>query len=163
MRLAGAASGSIIAGMEKLIGYMVTFTTYGTWLQGDERGYVKDRQVLEGNERLLAANKRAMRQEAVRLTRRQREIVREAILNEAKELKQKVFAICVWSTHVHVVGENIGTTIDRVAGRYKAAATKAMRSTGFEGKVWTKGYDKRFCYDEDAMKKRIAYVERHER
>jgi hypothetical protein len=28
--------------MSKIIGYMVTWTTYGSWLPGDERGYVKD-------------------------------------------------------------------------------------------------------------------------
>ena len=28
--------------MAKTLGYMITWTTYGTWLQGDERGYVKD-------------------------------------------------------------------------------------------------------------------------
>ena len=25
-----------------MIAYMLTWTTYGTWLQGDERGYGKD-------------------------------------------------------------------------------------------------------------------------
>ena len=28
--------------MEKTLGYMITLTTYGTWLQGDKRGYVKN-------------------------------------------------------------------------------------------------------------------------
>jgi len=28
--------------MARMIGYMLTRTTYGTWLQGDKRGYVKD-------------------------------------------------------------------------------------------------------------------------
>ncbi len=28
--------------MAKTLGYMVTLTTYGTWLQGNEKGFVKD-------------------------------------------------------------------------------------------------------------------------
>ena len=27
--------------MSDMVGYMLTWTTYGTWLQGDERGWVK--------------------------------------------------------------------------------------------------------------------------
>ena len=140
---------------------MVTFTTYGTWLQGDERRYVKNGKVLEGNERLLNANKKAMQQQVVRLTRGQKETVRQAILNEAKELRQELFAISVWSNHVHIVAKNIDEPIDKIVGRYKAAATKTLTKTGFEGKVWTRGYDKRFCFDEKSLNKRIAYVQKH--
>jgi len=39
--------------MSKTLGYMLTWTTYGTWLQGDERGYVKDGQVLRGDKKLI--------------------------------------------------------------------------------------------------------------
>jgi hypothetical protein len=147
--------------MDRVIGYMVTFTTYGTWLQGDRRGYVKDGQTFEGNEQLLDANKEAMQQGAIRLNPKQKEIVKQAILNEAKELKQTIFAILVWSSHVHIVAENIDETIGKVTGRYKAAATKALREAGLEGKVWTKGYDKRYCYDEYALRQMVAYVEGH--
>jgi hypothetical protein len=151
----------IIGSMERVIAYMVTFTTYGTWLQGDKRGYVKDGQTLEGNERLLNANKTAMRQKTVRLTQRQKEIVKQAILNEAQELKQKIFAILVWSTHIHIVAENIDETVGKVTGRYKAEATKALREAGFEGKVWTKGFDKRFCFNEEELRARIEYLNKH--
>jgi hypothetical protein len=34
---------------------MITFTTYGTWLQGDERGYVKNGRILPGDETLKSA------------------------------------------------------------------------------------------------------------
>jgi len=147
--------------MEKVIAYMVTFTTYGTWLQGDERGYVKDGITYEGNERLHNANKEAMRQDEVRLNQRQKEIVKKAIIDESKELKQNIFAILVWSNHVHIVAENIDETVGKITGRYKAAATKALREAGFEGKVWTKGYDKRFCFNAEDLRARIEYVNRH--
>jgi len=28
--------------LRRLFGYMLTWTTYGTWVQGDRRGFVKD-------------------------------------------------------------------------------------------------------------------------
>jgi len=32
--------------MREIIGCMITWTTYGSWLQGDKRGYVKDGKIL---------------------------------------------------------------------------------------------------------------------
>jgi hypothetical protein len=46
--------------MAKTVGYMITFTTYGTWLQGDKRGYVKDGKEFDSNKELLDANRKAM-------------------------------------------------------------------------------------------------------
>ena len=42
--------------MAKTLGYMVTWTTYGTWLQGDERGYVKNGKILSENPALKKVN-----------------------------------------------------------------------------------------------------------
>lgn len=44
--------------MKVMIGYMVTWTTYGTWLQGDKRGYVKNGKILARNDKLKSANQR---------------------------------------------------------------------------------------------------------
>jgi hypothetical protein len=67
-----------------MIGFMATWTTYGTWLQGDKKGYVKK------------------------------------------------------------------------------AATKALRKYGFGNNVWTKGFDKRYCYHQHELEMKIKYVQRHE-
>jgi len=32
--------------VKRIIGYMVTWTTYGTWLQGEKKGYVKNGKIL---------------------------------------------------------------------------------------------------------------------
>jgi REP element-mobilizing transposase RayT len=147
--------------MAKTVGYMITFTTYGTWLQGDKRGYVKDGKEFDSNKELLDANRKAMSGQRVKLGTRDKEIVRQAILNEAQQMKQKVRAILVWSSHVHIIAENTNEDVGKVAGRYKAAATKALREMGFKGKVWTKGFDKRFCFNEKDLKIKVDYVNRH--
>ena len=142
---------------------MVTFTTYGTWLQGDERGFVKDGRISEASEGLEQDNKKRQSSEEVTLKKKQREIVRSAILREAEKIRENVLAISVRSNHVHAVIEGGGKPVDMVVNRLKTAAYYALRERGFEGKVWTRGYDKRFCFDEEALRNRIKYVTFHKR
>jgi len=37
----------------------------------------------------------------------------------------------------------------------------ALQAKGFVGRVWTRGYDKRYCFDEESLKDRMDYVGRH--
>ena len=147
--------------MGQMLGYMLTWTTYGTWLQGDERGWVKDRETLEGNAGLKRSNEERMIQSAVHLNSEQKEVVRQCLLEQAERVGQEVLALAVWSTHVHVVLGANEETIEKVAGYYKNGTRKALHDHGLNGKVWTKGYDKRFCYDQETMEQKIAYVEGH--
>ena len=145
-----------------MIGYMITWTTYGTWLQGDGRGYVKEGKVFGGNAKLEKANAE-LKGEVVRLDEKSCAIVRKAILNEAEKLGQVIYSLAVCSNHVHLVVSNSDEMVGKVTGRYKRVAAKALRVNGFGEKVWTKGYDKRYCFDEGALKKRIDYVRGHGR
>jgi len=51
--------------------------------------------------------------------------------------------------------------IPKIAAIYKAAGRMALKEYGFQGKLWTKGYDKRFCFDAETLERRIKYVEKH--
>jgi REP element-mobilizing transposase RayT len=146
---------------KKLIGYMITWTTYGTWLQGDERKYVKDGQILEPNPNLKKSNLLSLKQQTIKLTPQQKIIVQNAILEEAKRISHKVYGIAVCSNHVHLITENNYTPINQVVSRYKNAATAALKKTGFNDKPWTKGYDKRFCFTTEQLKQKIEYVNKH--
>ena len=147
--------------MARMIGYMVTWTTYGTWLQGDKRGYVKDGEVLGENKHLRESNIGGQKGETVKLGRDEREIAHNAILDEAKKSGQKIQAIAVCSNHVHVVADSTDEPIEVIVGRYKNAARVALGKSGFAGRVWTRGFDKRFCFDEEALAGRVKYVKRH--
>jgi REP element-mobilizing transposase RayT len=140
---------------------MLTWTTYGTWLQGDKRQYVKNGKTLDPDPKLQKANQKQLKNHEVKLSQPQRKLINEAILAESEKLGQKVFALAVCSTHVHILLEPITEMISNIVGRYKRAGTIAMLRMGFEGKVWTRGYDKRYCFDEDILKKRIRYIEKH--
>ena len=147
--------------MGKMAGYMVTWTAYGTWLQGDKNGYVKDGSELKENRRLREANKQELKHKAVRLGKRERVIVKNAITKSALKRKQCVYAIAVCSNHVHVVISYTERDIGRCVRDYKNASVSALRRNGFVGKVWTTGYDKRYCFDEKSLCARVEYVEKH--
>jgi len=145
----------------KTVGYMVTWTTYGTWLEGEKKGYVKKGQVREGNEKLREKSKRNQKQVTVRLARRQRAVVSEAIPAGAARTGENILAIAVLSNHVHVVVRYNGRPIGRTVSRLKNAAYFALRKDGFASRVWTRGYDKRYCFDEESLRARVDYVKGH--
>ena len=147
--------------MSKLVGYMVTWTTYGTWLQGDRRGYVKDGRILEGDQTLVELCKRLQKGQTVRLTRQEKEIVRRAILSESDRIGQNLEALAVCKNHLHVAARPCNKSIERIVSMYKSVATRVLRSVGRSGPVWTTGFDKRFCFTEADLARKIEYIQNH--
>jgi len=147
--------------MGKVIGYMVTWTTYGTWLQGSKGGYVKDGKVGGASEGLKQANKKRQKDRKFILTKLNCEIAQKAIMDEAGRLGQEIHAMAISTTHVHMVVDVIDEPIETAVARYKRAVTKALRAEGITGKVWTRGYDKRYCFDEESLRARVEYVRGH--
>jgi len=141
---------------------MITWTTYGTWLQGDKRGFVKNGETLGENIAIKRDCEKKMTGQAVRLRQREKALVRDAILEASKRFKQRILTIAVYSNHVHIVCEYVDVPISVVAGHYKNAGRVALNKCGVEGRVWTRGYDKRFCFSEEDLRTRTAYVNRHE-
>ena len=144
--------------MARTLGYLLTWTTYGSWLQGDERGYVKDGEVRGENVAIKRDCQKKLRGGAVRLDKIERAVVREGVLGAREKFGQKILAIAVCSSHVHVVCEYVDVPIGAVVGYYKNAGRTALKRTGFQGRLWTRGYDKRFCFDEAALAERVRYV-----
>ena len=147
--------------MARMIAFMATWTTYGTWLQGDNRGYVKNGTTLKANPELEKTNKESLKHEIITIPKNLRETVKNAIIKEAQEIGYKVYAITVCSNHVHIVVNNINIGIGYSVGSFKKAATKQLRKYGFDNKAWTKGFDKRYCYHQDELETKIKYVNRH--
>ncbi|GAH83866.1 unnamed protein product [marine sediment metagenome] len=93
--------------------------------------------------------------------KREKEIVQEAICKKAEALGEKMLAISVWSNHVHIVLGYSGRPVEETVRIYKNTTSAALRRSGFEGKVWTRGFDKRFCFSEKDLKARVDYVNKH--
>ncbi len=140
---------------------MVTWTTYGSWLQGNKRRYVKDGEILEPNAELEKSNRNSLKFEPVKLNALQKKFVENAIRNKAEELGQKILALVVYSNHVHLVVRKTLTSVEKSVSYYKNAARIALRNEGFRKRLWSRGYDKRFCFNDEELKKKIEYVVRH--
>jgi len=145
--------------MAKTLGYLITWTTYGTWLQGDERSYVKNGKIYPPNKALMQINKQLQLRDAVKLSEVQQKLVRDAIVKEAELQGQQIYALSVQSNHVHIVAEYTPQPISKVVACYKKAGRIVLKAMGHNGKLWTRGYDKRFCFDETTLKQRIRYVQ----
>jgi len=144
-----------------VIAYMLTWTTYGTWLQGDRRCWVKDARICKPNSALEDANRRQMKDSPAALSKEQRIIAGRTIANEAMKLNQKLFALAVCRNHIHLVVQNIDLPVGRVVSHYKHAVRLALQERGFRGKLWTRGFDKRYCMNDKELAGKIAYVQGH--
>jgi REP element-mobilizing transposase RayT len=140
---------------------MITFTTYGTWLQGDKRGFVKDGKTYAVNQSLTDSNKQNLSKNPVKLSKTNRAIAAQAIIEKAGRLDQKILALAVCSNHIHIVADYIPLPIGKIVSHYKNSAQAALRKAGLAGRIWTKGFDKRYCFDEQALNSRIDYVNSH--
>lgn len=140
---------------------MITWTTYGTWLQGDKRRYVKKGKILPPDKSLNSNAHKKLFQEPVRLSKIQRRIVQNSIITQAEKLNQNIYALSVSSTHIHIVATYIPKPIGQVVSHYKNAARLALKKKAGLIKVWTRGYDKRYCFDKASLRNRMAYVNTH--
>jgi REP element-mobilizing transposase RayT len=147
--------------IKRMIGYMVTWTTYGTWLQGDERGYVKNGKILVQNDKLKSANLRQQKYPKVKFNSEQKQIVENTIIKEAHRINHKIFAIAACSNHLHIVAGVSEESIEQAVHRYKYSATLALRKFASQGKIWSKGFDKRFCFTDKEIENKVRYVRNH--
>ena len=102
-----------------------------------------------------------LKDKVVNLSRQEQETVRKAILSRSGGLEQKIYAIVVCSNHVHIVAQRTLESIEMGVSYYKNAARLALRSRGFTGWLWTRGFDKHFCYESKQLESRIEYLRRH--
>ena len=145
----------------KMVGYMVTWTTYGSWLPGDKRGYVKRGKVLPSNPNILKASKSMQKSTTITLNSEQKAIIRRAILQEAGKIGHKIEALAVCTNHIHLVARPFEESIESKISRYKNVAMFALCKNGPVKRIWSRGFDKRFCFNEKSLNQRIQYVKRH--
>jgi len=120
------------------LAYLITFRCYGTWLPGDERGYVDRRcnirghPMLKPNARLEAAMSRAMKQPAEVLEAPARAAVGAAIREGCVREAWVLHALEVRTNHVHAV-LSTGVPPERAMVALKAWATRRLRREGLVG------------------------------
>src|SRR5207248_11731596 len=86
------------------IAYFITWATYGTWLPGDQRGWVEYRRGWQLPNPILELEAAArMTEDACRLNRGQRAAVESQIADRCRIRRWELYAVNCRTNHLHVV------------------------------------------------------------
>ena len=148
------------------LAYFLTWTTYGSWLPGDERGWVDGRGGMHVAEPSRAAvARRNMQERAVLLTEPQRAAVEQAIATHCGVRGWHLHAVQCRTQHVHVVVTAASASPDEVLRQLKSWGTRALRQKDDVSSVasarrrwWTEGGSRRQVFREGDLASVIAYV-----
>lgn len=145
-----------------LLAYFLTWSCYGTWLHGDERGSVDNAHNKRDTPRLVPDARRedrvafAMTGETFTLSAECRAIVEDTIR------KWYLHAVNPRSTHVHtVVACEDKVSPEAAMEQFKAWCTRRLREAGLAGsdqKIWTEHGSTRWIDSDDSLAKAIHYV-----
>jgi REP element-mobilizing transposase RayT len=152
--------------------YHLIWTTYGTWLHGDERGWyewgVGGRET--GDPERESAARARMAGAAVTLTIAQRHLIEETIRRHCAVRGWTLHAVAVLDTHVHVV-VTADRTATETANQFKAwcsrvlsdaagLVTQVAKNAG-RGRWFTEGSGRRVIESESYLAQAIEYVLKH--
>ena len=146
--------------------YFISFSCYGTWLHGDERGSIDrfhnttNTPLLPPNPARLAREKSAMKSKAMEMSSCQRDAVLRAVQTVCLHRKWVLIAAHVRSKHVHVV-VNAPNVPEKVMNDFKAYATRMLRKAGMipgEGKTWARHGSTKYLWNRSAVSAAVNYV-----
>ena len=159
--------------------WLLTWTTYGTWMPGDERGFVSNVQEGMGTEvrhnipgtpydvddaRVRERSIGQLIGQPVWLTPAQASIVAEQVRETARFRGWLVHAGAIMRNHNHlVVGVDGDPEPSKLLHDFKSYSTRALNRAGHRpagARWWTESGSKRKLPDERALQAAIAYLGR---
>lgn len=148
------------------LAFLITWTTYGSWLPGDARGWVNRRE--PGIQPPDASRERfaisALATDVVQLNEKQRQIVDATIRRHCQLRDWPLHALSVQATHVHVV-VSADVAPEKVLEQFKAWCTRRLNEAEAAGadptgqhKWWTRHGSTKWIKDEAYLNNAIRYV-----
>ena len=148
------------------LAHLITFTTYGTWLHGDERGSV-DRShntyatpSLAADRRRLSYAQSARKGKLVTLTADRRDVVRGTIVEVCSHRGWTLQELNVRTKHVHAV-VLAPCKPERVMNDFKSWATRRLRERALgdaDRSPWTEHGSTRYLWKRDQLASACRYV-----
>ncbi len=152
------------------LAYFLTWTTYGTWLPGDDRGWTDSKLGWQApDESRVIDAKIRMQEHARTLNPAQRRVVEEQITETCKHHRWTLLAANCRSNHVHVV-VNAPLHPKVVSSRLKAWCTRRLKefekqfpigtrsNPSILNRWWSEGGSHRFINDEAGLEAAVDYV-----
>jgi len=157
--------------------WLLTSTTYGTWLPGDSRGFVGtvkdgpgprvrhnefDTPYDEDMPELRQAAQSQLKGKPIYLLKSQADVVTGQFQETANYRRWEIHAIAVMPNHFHIVAEANEDVHSTVLLRdFKSYASRALNRNWPKpqsGTWWTEGGSRRPLRSEEAVKAAIEYV-----
>ena len=141
------------------IAYFIPWTTYGTWLPGDERGSWHRGQDQSPNTLFRQMAAAEMKETAFTLSQEDRDIVEETITRHCAIRSWKLHAVRARSNHAHVVVTAPGYKPETVRDQFKAWCTRLLKPRHRGGeRFWSEGGSRRWINHEDDLEAAMTYV-----
>ena len=147
--------------MSDIVGVFITWTTYGTWLPGDARGWrsrTAGHQLAKPELEEMAFNK--LKSEPVLLKPHDRVTVESACRDHCQFRGWVLHAVNARSNHVHVVVSGY-LKAQLIRDQLKANCTRALRLQSqplVRERTWAKGGDCEILFNDDDLANAIDYV-----
>jgi len=153
------------------LAFFITWTTYGTWLPGDERGWVKrGHGILPADPIAKREAEARMTEDACILDKEQRQVVETTIADHCQIRGWELHAVNCRTNHVHVV-VSANRDPDEVREQFKAWCTRRLKQlerlraadSGKPGAEirenwWTERGSRHYLGDEESLEAAVLYV-----
>ena len=152
--------------MNQPLAWFLTWHSYGTWLPGNEKGYVDEEHRLPGepfampNPELLAYSESLLQNPAVYLNEPQRVATQAAVIEVCQYRMWELFALHVRTTHVHAVVTGQGNP-EKMIADFKAYATRRLRRENLNrstDKIWAGHGSTRYLWTQQHVEEAVDYV-----
>lgn len=149
------------------LAYFITFSCYGTWLHGDERGS-KDRRkynrVRESNipptPKWVGHEIQLLKNPPFKLNDTHRPIVEATIAEVCAYRGLLLYAVQARTNHVHSV-VSAGVVPEKLMGAFKAYSTRHLREKSVvstNSKIWSRHGSTRYLWTEKQIETAVDYV-----
>ena len=155
--------------------YLLTWTTYGTWLPGHHAGFVSRTPTGFGHEihnrvettvdrddpTLRSAARSRMRGERVVLTTNQARVTASALREVASNHALDMIVFAVMRTHVHIVARTIDSAGQELLRLFKGVSSRRLSQAFGKpsgGRWWTSGGSRRLLTNSESLHGAMRYV-----
>ncbi|PNY36788.1 hypothetical protein C2E31_11080 [Rhodopirellula baltica] len=151
-----------MANPDSPIAFFITWTVYGTFLQGDSRWWRKRQAGQQPPQpHLTQWHRDRLNHEVILLNQQHRDAVETGITKHCEYRGWKLWVANPRTTHVHVVVTAADYSGETVRDQLKANGTRAIRQIDdqfINRPVWTTSGDVRFVKSEDELARVIEYA-----
>jgi REP element-mobilizing transposase RayT len=143
------------------VAYLLTWTTYGTWLPGDDRGWHRkgEPEARPPNLSFVNVARSRMQETEFTLSQAQRNLVEETIRRHCEVRRWVLHAVSARTNHVHVVVTAAGYRPETIRDQFKAWSTRRLKeASAGRDRFWTEGGQCHWINDEVGLENAVVYV-----